>query len=134
MEKSWKTSEGKHRESGQRISGQFRNRGILIRDVLWHGKVSVHRSEHDVINEDLAILDFQVQRFLLAVADCQTELLEFHENRRDVVFLKRCETVFGGISFIDPIPYPHQAEGAASSTNFLFSASRPIRASPQAES
>ena len=56
------------------------DRGILIRDVLRYGKASVHRSEHDVINEDLAILNFQVQRFLLAVADSQTELFEFYEN------------------------------------------------------
>jgi hypothetical protein len=47
--------------------------------------VSPDRSERNAVNNNLAIIDFEVQRLLLAVADSKSELLEFDQDSREIV-------------------------------------------------
>ena len=76
---------GKQQQRGKRIGRQFRDADVLIRDLFFRREATFDGRELHVVDEDLAAVDLQLQRFVFAVANQLTELLELHERRREVV-------------------------------------------------
>ena len=84
--RSFVRDRGKQRQRRQRVSGQFRDRDVLIRNLLLRREMPLDGCKFHIVDEDLATVDFQLQRLVLAAANHLTELLELHEDCREIIF------------------------------------------------